>query len=858
MQPSDARRYKLFLRSIDAVLCEFRVLLRDLFLLIQPFEAPYPILPFLSPIVGVDFNYDVPEEFARREIANAIFLWKRKGTRDNLRDWISFITGFRSSIREYQHEVLRTNVYNQAYAVDPSTIKNQGGPNYGTLPHLTQTHTTNTWAGNGTILPFFNFSQAPNTNYGTHGFTQTPGEKRGFFVIDRHRDGWHPDDFLPQEGTVEQIEFFEDCGLLPGFLFKNHVGVFLDVPDDEIERTWFGQPFLNLIIDKLIRILDLICLFGVVKHLTWRLVTTEDSIFCQSQTFQVVARHAEGWDDTEVLPATVTVTTPISCTNVLEDCIACLGEVYGLDVQGDVCVEGRLATFVLCTNDITRVTNDAVQDSNGGPWLTWHQAKWWSEYIEDTLETWSPVVGGLLVSSVSLPIEITPGEQFIGPLIGSGLGQGLESIESIPQSIIDACENGRFEDNILNFIEEWDSGFTDTPILVDSWDIPDIFNDVFIFADTWELPNFIDVPIHFDDWEITQSFVETLEFADIWDDFTVFVDTPEIIDDWEDTVPLTITGPGMWLDGNNGPTGNSPITFWFDRYNDPGTNDAEQQTATFRPDHTTSDPAYNNFGTVTFDGINDYMSVSEDVSLNNNSLTVYAVVDWNIPTLNQTIISKSTDETFSDGWGLIHVGGNNLRFYVDDINTNFVDVFIPDNTPTIVCARYDQTKLELVVNGQTEVALYGAGILNSAKDLILGGHNTTSSVAGFFGGTIAEVVFYNRALNSTEKLAVLFYLRDKYGITVDTETIEIDETWPFLATYTDTLELGDPFDFDVIYSSSLELGEGFEGITYTSIPELTETFDFGTTYSDSSELSEFFDFSIGYTLTTEVSEDFES
>ena len=916
MQPADALRYRLFLRSIDAVMCEFRVLLRDLFLLYQPFEAPYPVLPFLSPIVGVDFNFDVPEEFARREIANAIFLWKRKGTRDNIRDWVSFITGFRTNIREYQHEVLRTNVYNQAYAVTPSTIKNRGGPVYNTVPHATQTHTTNTWNGNGIILPFFNFNQPPNSNYGTHGFTQTPGVKKGFFVFDRHSDGWHPDDFEPQEGTVEQIEEFQDCGILPGFLFKNHVGVFLDVPDDAIERTWFGQPFLNLIIDKLERILDLICLFGVVKHLTWRLVTTEDSIYCNSLSFQVIARHSEGWNDTEVLPATTTQTQPINCDNVLEDCISCMVDLYGLVSHGDLCNgEGRLATFVLCTNDPERITNDHLQDSNGGPWLTWHFANYWSEWLGDTLETWSPVVGGLLLSSVTIPPEFTSGELFIGPLIGTGTGQGFETLETIPQSMIDACADGRFEDNILNFVDEWDDPFVDTPILVDNWDIPDIFNDVPIFSDDWELPGLVDAEIFTDDWEITTVFNEATIFVDIWDDFTVFVDNVIHLDDWEEVVPLTIPGPGMWLDGNIGPTGNSPITFWFDRYDNPGTNDAEQQTPAARPDHTPVNPIYNNFGTVQFDGINDYMSVSDDPSLNNNQFTVYAVFDWDIPTLNQTIVSKSTDDTFTDGWGLIHAGGNALRFYVDDINTNFIDFTVPNDTPTIVCARYDQTKLELVVNGQLAVVLYGAGVLNSAKDLIIGGHNTATSVAGFLAGTIAEVIYYDRALDSVEKLTVLQYLSDKYAITIDTATIVVDEEWEFATTFSDTSEVTEPFEFTTTYSSTSEASDGFEvtqayvgsvevdepwdflgapttpvlldfedyepvfpttptlldsedyegpvievdeewePVTFSSTTEVTEPFDFTTTYSSTTEVSEFFEFTQSYSETPHVSDE---
>jgi hypothetical protein len=813
MSPAAVRRYRLFLRSIDAVMCEFRVLLQNLITLLDPFETPYPILPRLAPMVGVDFNFDVPEEFARREIANAIFLWKRKGTRDNITDWIGFITGFRSFIREFYKEVIRTSVYGQAYAETPSTITNRGGTTYATLPHLDEHHRTSTWAGNNFRRPFFNFRFQPDTNYGTHGFTQTRGD-------------------APDNGAT-----------LPGFLFRNHVGVYIDVPDDEIERTWFGQPFLNLIIDKLERILDIICLFGVIKHLFWRLITDENADLCEEITFTVAPRFAEGWNDVLTLGGSFQQIETISCNGVEEECISCIGDTFALDIDGDLCntefdstgtlineSEGRLATFVLCTSDPNRVTSDAFADSDGGPWLTWHYTRYWSEWIGDTLETWIPIVGGFLASSISIPPELSVGEIFINPIIGTGTGQGKELPTDISQFVIDTCETGRFEDNILDFVEEWDSAFQDNIEFLDDWDVPPLFADVTEHEDDWELPEFIDNTELTDDWEITEVFDETTEFADIWDFFEVFDDNQEFFDNWEEQIPLTIPGPGAWYEGDDGPTGNSPVSLWVEKFNTPVGLDAVQSTVAFQPDVDNVDPNFNNFGSVFFDGFNDFMTVADDPTFNTDQFTIFTVFQWSNVQALDTIISKTTNATLSDGWGLVATGdsdslGNTLRFFVDGYTSNFVETQIPDDTPVILCARYDQVELELVINGTVVGTFpYGGGVTNSAFDLFFAAHrnpSTGSGASGFFQGDIAEIIWYGRDLLDSEKVILLSYLAAKYNIEVDFTQLEISEPWEFEQTYDETPEVTEPFNFDVTYAQFPELFEPFNfDIVYIETPEV--------------------------------------
>lgn len=918
MSPQAADRYRLFLRAIDSTLCELRTLLIDLFLLIQPYEAPYPILPFLSPIVGVDFNYDVPDDAARKEVANAIFLWERKGSRDNLSDWIGFITGFTSKTREYYKEVLRTNVYNQAYAVTPSTINNHGGPNYATLPHLSETHLTNTWAGDEKSLPFYNFYAETNDNYGIHGYTQLAGEVSGYFHIATHSEGW--DDFEPLPGTERRVESVGVGELAPGFLFRNHVGLFLDVPDEQLEQTWFGEPIFNLFLDKLRRILDLTCFYGVVKHIIWRLITEDDAGLCEDISFTVIPRFAEGWGDTEPLGSSFTQTEHINCNNVTEDAADCIGETYSLYVS-DPCFP-HLANFVCCTNEIEKITNDSTLDSNGGPWLTWFYATYWDEQAGrypttiptmgtpgakadgDILQTWTPTFGSTFTSEIIITPDQTVGEEFVSPLIGLSQGQGAETTESISQYVLDVCATGVFEDNILNGIEEWNNPFQDTTILADDWDIPQVFEDTEIFTDNWDSPETEDTEVFTDDWDIEVSFSDMLEATDSWNISDIFSDNKELFDDWEVTVPLTLTGPGVWLDGNNGPMGNSPINIWLDRFTNPGNNDAVQPTVDNRPDHDQSDADFNDFGAVTFDGTNDYMYISDDISLSGDRFTAFVVMEWNSQGFNDAIVTKSSSESFTDGWGIVSRGSNTTRFFVDDIGSNFVDATIQDGTPVILCVEYDQTSLEFIVNGQTIGSYsYGAGINNSSKDLVIGAYNLSGSgFGGFFNGTLAEFIYYNRDLSLSEKVTIITYLSNKYNITVDFSTEIVAEDWDISTSYSENSEIDEPFDFDTIFVETPEVDEEFEfvqiyneaivadddweqvnipdspnllvdedwDVSIPSTPSLVafedfdgdieyvaESWNLNTTYDETSEVSETFDFTVVYDEQSEVPELFD-
>jgi hypothetical protein len=149
-----------------------------------------------------------------------------------------------------------------------------------------------------------------------------------------------------------------------------------------------------------------------------------------------------------------------------------------------------------------------------------------------------------------------------------------------------------------------------------------------------------------------------------------------------------------------------------------------------------------------------------------------------------TFVSKVIDETLTTGgWGLVHTGSNNLRFFVDNVNTHYIDYTLLPDTPVIIKCTYDQTTLRMSVNGTPVLAgspLYGGGVNTSSNALFVGAHVASggSGASGFLNGTIAEFIYYNRVLTGLEEKLLLLYLSEKYNIPVnDVLNLLVYESW---------------------------------------------------------------------------------
>ena len=223
-------RYHEILRSIDFILGSFKNLLREMENWLDISLTPYQLLPLVSPLLGIDFNFDLPEEFARRELANAIYLWERKGTRLNITEWVSIISNCGVSLREYYKEVLRCGVWGQKFA---------GKLPYATTPDVNEYHALGKWNQTIPNYPWY-FPILPDTNYGLHGFSPT----------------------ITEDPTR-------------GYLFRNHAALYLYVPEALLDVEWYNTTFALIFSQKVPRIVETISLFGIIWHF-FSILTTEE------------------------------------------------------------------------------------------------------------------------------------------------------------------------------------------------------------------------------------------------------------------------------------------------------------------------------------------------------------------------------------------------------------------------------------------------------------------------------------------------------------------------------------------------------------------------------------------------------
>jgi hypothetical protein len=224
--------------------------------------------------------------------------------------------------------------------------------------------------------------------------------------------------------------------------------------------------------------------------------------------------------------------------------------------------------------------------------------------------------------------------------------------------------------------------------------------------------------------------------------------------------PKSITGLALWLDGASLASGS--VATWSDKSGNG--RDATQTTPNNQPTTTTM----NGRNAVLFDGSNDFLNVA---GITFSTAPYSALVVYSHPAQRfQAILNElppiqslnylALGLTSTNGIGLIRVGNaaqaSNLSAAV---NTTNVIAWLGDGSST---------------SSQT-VSIRRNGVAASA-DITLTGITTSPAatrltVGGFIGGdlcggTLAEMVLYNRRLTLSETQSLETYLATKWGATL--------------------------------------------------------------------------------------------
>jgi len=189
---------------------------------------------------------------------------------------------------------------------------------------------------------------------------------------------------------------------------------------------------------------------------------------------------------------------------------------------------------------------------------------------------------------------------------------------------------------------------------------------------------------------------------------------------------------------------------------------------------------HDSFGAYVFDGINDFIEIEDDDSLDFGTGS-FSVETWVKTTakVTQCILCKSTGAT--EGYQLFiePITGTAQPFVGDGTSSVFFNgtTNISDNTYHHVAMTWNTSLLRLFVDGIEEANKTGTiGSISNTLPLLIAaqcGQSACTSVKEFLNGSISEVRIYNRTLSADQILAIA---ENRTDIIVSNETA-VGDTW---------------------------------------------------------------------------------
>ncbi|MFH1850977.1 MAG: LamG-like jellyroll fold domain-containing protein [Candidatus Neomarinimicrobiota bacterium] len=156
---------------------------------------------------------------------------------------------------------------------------------------------------------------------------------------------------------------------------------------------------------------------------------------------------------------------------------------------------------------------------------------------------------------------------------------------------------------------------------------------------------------------------------------------------------------------------------------------------------------------LSFDGVDDYVEVSDRMELNPTAAITIAA--WIYPRSwdgNNRILQKG----LNDDQFILEAEGDQFEFVVNN-QVNSVPMSLPPlNEWSFIVGRYDGSAASIYLNGVLANSIPLTGNLNATTDpLYIGGKSPLSPPEDFFDGLIDELILWNRALDPAEITLVM-------------------------------------------------------------------------------------------------------
>lgn len=249
------------------------------------------------------------------------------------------------------------------------------------------------------------------------------------------------------------------------------------------------------------------------------------------------------------------------------------------------------------------------------------------------------------------------------------------------------------------------------------------------------------------------------------------------------TPPSEVTSLGLWFKADSlSLTDGTQIASWPD--SSPNGFDAANATAAEQPLYRTN--ALNSMPVIEFDGTDDFL-VSSDVDF--SGITYLAVAkltknwnpSWGTFGHRMNIISQFADfpnDSTQLFFNWAEISGSGALSLTHRARVDGVGLYTASTGPSgvsqnqwyLVAARYDGDQVQLYLNGTlvSDQGPYTGLITNSPFAFNIGRHENTTGNTHLhrFGGQIAEVMMYTRALTSDELEGITCHLSIKYALSI--------------------------------------------------------------------------------------------
>lgn len=234
---------------------------------------------------------------------------------------------------------------------------------------------------------------------------------------------------------------------------------------------------------------------------------------------------------------------------------------------------------------------------------------------------------------------------------------------------------------------------------------------------------------------------------------------------------LAQTGPGgigdisgtssmeLWLDSEDvnadgtNPSIGAAVTTWYDKS---GNSVDVTQNISNVATYTANGVRFNNIG---------YLNGSDATFPTGNSARTVFICASSPNTANDDVLFFYGTASNNRSYGILKLANEGVRNYFFGNDLDDAGGWLPVNQMKIVNARYQNPSQQVYVDG-TLSSSKSTGAVNTTlgtQGLQIGGWNSFNL---FSNATIAEIIFFSKAVNTAEKAILENYLSEKYGVTL--------------------------------------------------------------------------------------------